>query len=308
MTPATTQPDQRIGGRRRSDDDDRFAAAMALHGHTSDHDAVPIPKARHGNGAKGLSSQGQSGVVVSLPGARGLMERAAMRAVQTGERLNLAYPKIAGNPMVYGAGTFPWEAGLERATPAILSELAAVLNRQAELPSFREIVKDVDLATSDELWKTFFLCGYGVKSERNIQSCPRTWEAVKAIPGLKTAMFSIMEPGTHLPAHRGPYNGVLRAHLGLIIPEPSQDVAIRVGEVLCHWRAGKVIVFDDAYEHEAWNHTGATRVVLFIDFVKPLRFPASVVNWCLLTFALFSPFVREATENQSSWERRFYAH
>lgn len=253
-----------------------------------------------------LDAQDEAGSVVSFRPVHGLVARAMRRAVQTGERLNLAYAKIAGNPMVYESGAFVWEAALEQATPGILAELNAVLKRQAELPSFHQIVRDVELVAQPHLWKTFFLCGYGVKSTRNIAACPRTWAAVKGIPGLKTAMFSIMEPGTHLAAHRGPYNGVLRVHLGLIIPEPSDDVAIRVGDTLCHWQTGKVIVFDDAYEHEAWNHTAATRVVLFLDFVKPLRFPASAVNWLLLNLAIFSPFVREGAQNQAVWENDFY--
>jgi beta-hydroxylase len=253
-----------------------------------------------------LAARDEDGSVISFRPPRGFMARAMRRAVRFGERLNVAYAKIASNPMVYDKGTFPWEARLEQATPSIVEELKAVLGRQAELPSFHQLVRDVELVPQESLWKTFFFCGYGAKSARNIQACPQTWAAVKDIPGLKTAMFSIMEPGTHLTPHRGPYNGVLRAHLGLIIPEPSSDVGIRVGDRLHHWKTGEVVVFDDAYEHEAWNHTDATRVVLFLDFVKPLRFPASLVNWLLLNLAVFSPFVREGAENQALWEARFY--
>jgi beta-hydroxylase len=49
------------------------------------------------------------------------------------------------------------------------------------------------------------------------------------------------------------------------------------------------------------------RVVLFVDFVKPLRFPANFVNWLLLNIAVFTPFIRESHENQRAWEKRFYA-
>lgn len=37
-----------------------------------------------------------------------------------------------------------------------------------------------------------------------------TWHAV---------LFSIPEPGTRIPLQRGPYNGVLRLPLALIVPE-----------------------------------------------------------------------------------------
>jgi aspartyl/asparaginyl beta-hydroxylase (cupin superfamily) len=174
-------------------------------------------------------------------------------------------------------------------------------------PCFHEIAPDVKTISQDNGWKTFFLCGYGKSSARNIWACPQTWAAVRRIPGLKTAMFSVLEPGKHLPPHRGPYNGVLRLHLGLIIPEPTDLLGIRVGSSVCGWGVGKALIFDDAYEHEAWNNTSHTRVVLFIDFVKPLRFPASLLNWVLLNMAVFTPFIREGSSNHIAWEDKFYA-
>jgi aspartyl/asparaginyl beta-hydroxylase (cupin superfamily) len=98
-------------------------------------------------------------------------------------------------------------------------------------------------------------------------------------------MYSILEPGKYLPPPRGPYNGVLRLHLGLIVPEPRDMLGIRVGNEIYRWREGEVVIFDDAYAHEAWNRTPHTRVVLFVDFRKPLRFPASMVKWLLLHLA-----------------------
>lgn len=89
---------------------------------------------------------------------------------------------------------------------------------------------------------------------------------------------------------------MLRLHLGLIVPEPRERTAIRVGPEQRHWEEGRALIFDDAYEHEAWNETGGVRVVLWVDFAKPLRFPASVLNQLLLRPAVFTPFVREGGE------------
>ncbi len=235
-----------------------------------------------------------------------LTTRAFMAIVAWAERLNLRYSKV-GSPPVYDNATFPWVTEIEAEWRAIRAELDRVLLRQAELPSFQDIAADVKTISTDSRWKTFFLIGFGIKSEENIRQCPETWRIVQKVPGLKTAMFSIFEPGKHLPAHRGPYNGVLRLHLGLIVPEPRDRLAIRVDKRICHWKEGEAIIFDDAYEHEAWNHTDQTRVVLFVDFVKPLRFPASLVNWLLLNIALFTPFVREGIDNHKDWVKQFYA-
>ncbi|KEY02229.1 beta-hydroxylase, partial [Brucella ceti B1/94] len=148
-----------------------------------------------------------------------------MGIVSWAERLNLKYAKL-GNPPVYDNATFPWSAEIEKEWPAIRKELDKILLRQSELPSFQDISTDVKTISTDNRWKTFFLLGFGVKSEQNIKACPETWRIVNKIPGLTTAMFSIFEPGKHLPPHRGPYNGVLRLHLGLIVPEPND-----------HWRS-----------------------------------------------------------------------
>ncbi|TRL35927.1 aspartyl/asparaginyl beta-hydroxylase domain-containing protein [Rhizobium straminoryzae] len=229
-----------------------------------------------------------------------------MAIVAWAEGLNLKYAKL-GNPPVYDNATFPWAAEVEKAYPAIRAELDQILKRKDELPSFQDISTDVKTISTDNNWKTFFLLGFGVKSEQNIKACPETWKAMQKIPGLTTVMFSIFEPGKHLPAHRGPYNGVLRLHLGMIVPPQRDKIAIRVKDQICHWDEGKVLIFDDAYEHEAWNHSDQTRVVLFVDFVKPLKFPARLVNWCLMNLAIFTPFIREGLDNHNEWEKKFYA-
>ncbi len=235
-----------------------------------------------------------------------VITRAFMAVVAWVERLNLAFSKV-GNPPIYDNAVFPWTGELESAYPAIRAELERILTRKDDLPGFHEIASDVSVTSNDSGWKTFFLCGYGFRSDKNIALCPQTWAACQKIPGLITATFSILEPGKHLPPHRGPYNGVLRLHLGLMVPEPREQLGIRVDKHLYRWANGEAVIFDDAYEHEAWNYTPHTRVVLFVDFVKPLRFPARFLNWLLLHLAVFTPFIREGVDNQMAWEKKFYA-
>lgn len=233
------------------------------------------------------------------------LTRVLMAVVSKVERFNLRYSKV-GNPNVYENATFPWAAHIERDWKIIRAELENVLARKEDLPNFQDIAAGVSTISRDRGWKTFLLTAYGATSKRNVQLCPQTWRIVKRIPGLKAAMFSIFEPGKHLPPHRGPYNGVLRFHLGLIVPGSRGDVAIRVGDRICHWEEGRALIFDDAFEHEAWNRTNEIRVVLFVDFVKPLRFPANVLNWLILNIAAFSPFVQEGHDRHREWERSFH--
>jgi len=235
----------------------------------------------------------------------GAVTRFFMAIVAFAERLNLKRAKL-GNPYVYDSAAFPWAAPIERDWRAIRDELDRVLVRKADLPNVQDITTDAATISHETGWKIFPLTAYGIRSQPNIELCPLTWRAVQRIPGLRTAMFSILDPGKRIPPHRGPYNGVLRLHLGLLVPEPHERLGIRIGPEHRHWQEGRVLIFDDAYEHEAWNDSAQVRVVLFVDFEKPLRFPANLLNRVLLGLAPFTPFLREVDDNLRRWERRFH--
>ncbi|HEY0303105.1 MAG TPA: aspartyl/asparaginyl beta-hydroxylase domain-containing protein, partial [Rhizomicrobium sp.] len=263
--------------------------------------AFPSPSPADRRPAQQFGTQG-----IAEMGRPSRVTRLFMAIVAFVERLNLSHSKV-GNPPIYDNAVFPWTQAIERDWRAIRAELDSVLTRKDDLPGFHELTPDVSTISQDSGWKSFLLCGYGFYSKANIARCPQTWRICRNIPGLTTVMFSILEPGKHLPAHRGPYNGVLRLHLGLIVPEPREQLGIRVDKDIYRWKEGEAVIFDDAYEHEAWNRTDKTRVVLFVDFVKPLRFPANVLNWLLLHIAVFTPFIREGMDNQKAWEKKFYA-
>ena len=235
---------------------------------------------------------------------RTLTAQVLARVVPLVERLNRRFSKVP-NVAVFDNDAFPWVGEIEREWRTIRAELDHVLMRKNELPGFEDIFPDVASITRDRRWKSFMLTGMGITS-KNVGRCPQTWRILQRIPGLSMAMFSIFEPGERLPAHRGPYNGVLRFHLGLIVPSASNDVAIRVGSQVRHWEEGAALIFDDSYDHEAWNESEHVRAVLFVDFTRPLRFPANVVNALLLRLSAFSLFVKEAHDNQRRWEREFY--
>lgn len=202
---------------------------------------------------------------------------------------------------------FPWTAELRADWAAVRAEAEAVLALRDRLPAFQDISREVGYISRDDQWKTFMLMGYGIRSERNLARCPATVRAMSAIPGLRTAFFSILEPGKRLPPHRGPYNGVLRLHLGLIVPEPAERCWIRVENERRHWNEGEVLIFDDALEHEVHNDTDRPRVVLFVDFLRPCAGLAGWLNRFVVFAARFSPLVRSARRNQARWERDFYA-
>ncbi|MGA9422181.1 MAG: aspartyl/asparaginyl beta-hydroxylase domain-containing protein, partial [Rhodanobacteraceae bacterium] len=101
---------------------------------------------------------------------------------------------------------------------------------------------------------------------------PQTAHAVGAVDLARIdgtpmeVFFSRLRPGAHIPPHHGLTNTRVTVHLPLIVPE---GCAIRVGRDLCHWREGTIIAFDDSFEHEAWNRSGADRVVLIFEAHHP---------------------------------------
>ena len=199
---------------------------------------------------------------------------------------------------------FPWAGVLEEHWRDIREELDAVLVHQGDLPAFHEIAADVSEIAHDG-WKTYFFCGYGFRANGNCARCPRTAALLDGIPGLTTAFFSILPAGARLPPHRGPWGGVIRYHLGLVVPEPADACGISVDGRVAHWAEGRSLVFDDSYEHTAWNESGAVRVVLFLDVLRPCHLPGSLVNRAVVGIAGHSPFLQDAKRRYLAWERRF---
>ena len=117
------------------------------------------------------------------------------------------------------------------------------------------------------------------------------------MPNLQTAWFSILGPGYHIPAHRGVSKGIVRAHLGLIIPKEAEKCRMRVGDTINVWRPGEIFVFDDTYEHEVWNDTEEERVILLFDFDRPMRFWGRLVNSTFVRLMKLTAYYQEPKKN-----------
>jgi beta-hydroxylase len=245
---------------------------------------------------------------------KSLWERTVELTIYLGERILAPIERWIGRRSLVGDATFfpverfPWIAGLEANWLLVREELERVLEDREALPNFQDISRDQIEITDDDRWKTFFLFGYGFRAALNTEMCPTTTALMEQIPGMTTAMFSILSPRKHILDHRGPYKGVLRYHLGLVVPEDKEACRIRVGEDFRHWEEGKSMVFDDTFNHEVFNDTDETRVVLFVDVVRPLPFPESLINRLIIRAIGISPFVLDAKRNQEAWERRYRAY
>lgn len=202
-----------------------------------------------------------------------------------------------GTRTFFDTADFPWVAAVEARAPEIRRELDSLLRSLDRIPNFQDLSPDQATLTDAESWKTFFLHAYGHRAEANCDRCPETERALRQIPGLQSAMFSILAPEKHLPEHRGPHKGVLRYHLALIVPGPPGACRIRVGSDVRAWEEGKSLIFDDSHLHEAWNDSDRHRVVLFVDFERPLPFPLSIINRLVIRRIAGTPFITDLIRN-----------
>lgn len=209
-----------------------------------------------------------------------------------------------GDTTFFDPALFDWVQPLEAHWRLIRQELDRILNQVEALPNFQDISTDQRSITQDDGWKTYFLYGYGYKAEQNCRRCPETTRLIEQIPGMKTAFFSILLPHKQIPEHRGPYKGVLRYHLALKVPAAADRCGLRVGDQVRHWQEGQSLIFDDTVPHSAWNQTEEIRVVLFVDVVRPMRFPVSWFNQAMIQLIAWSPYVQSGRANFLEWEQR----
>lgn len=173
-------------------------------------------------------------------------------------------------------------ASVEEEWKTIRGELDELMRRSDEILSFQDYSPIQSAITNDDRWKTFFLYRFGHVEKENLAHCPEAVRILKKIPGMNTAMFSILAPGKYIPPHRGAYKCVFRYHLGLLVPKPEHSCRIRVENDIRHWQEGKSQTFDDSHEHEVWNDSDGYRVVLFVNFIRPTVFPLSLFNRLLI--------------------------
>lgn len=190
---------------------------------------------------------------------------------------------------------------------AIRAEVIEILKHREAIPAFQELSRDQYKIATGKNWRTFILYGFGERAEKNCAQAPLTAKLLSQVPQIQTAWFSILAPGFHIKAHRGVSKGILRAHLGLIVPKDAEKCRIRVDDQIKVWRPGEIFVFDDTYEHEVWNDTDEERVILLFDFNRPMRFWGRAINSAFVRLVKLSAYYKEPRKALDSWEDRFEA-
>jgi aspartate beta-hydroxylase len=189
------------------------------------------------------------------------------------------YYFFPGLPQIqfYGRALFPWLDRVEAATADIREELVAVMREEAAFkpyvqgdPKRPRKLQDGMLDNPD--WSAFYLWKNGQVVAENAARCPKTLAALEGAPVARmpgrspSILFSQLRPGARIPPHCGLVNTRLICHLPLIVPE---GCTFRVGNDTRPWEEGKAWAFDDTIEHEAWNRSDRTRVILLFEIWRP---------------------------------------
>ena len=220
--------------------------------------------------------------------------------VRFGKRLRdpvnafLADQSLIGDQAVHDAAVVP---GLEEIRPqwqSIRDELLPLMHERESILPLGKISPDHRRIASTPAWKSYFFSGYGWHSRANRAICPQTSQAIDSVPGMVVAFFSIMEPGTHVPRHRGLTKAWLNCHLPLIVPDDGGRCEIAINGEFHRWEQGQWLVFDETFEHEVWNLSSQPRVVLFLQVQRPMGAAGRLASKAIYHGIRNSSFVGDA--------------
>jgi aspartyl/asparaginyl beta-hydroxylase (cupin superfamily) len=224
-----------------------------------------------------LSAQGFADLTASPRFARSLDIMHGKREVFVQQPRHYYFPEL---PQVqfYDRELFPWLDAIEQATDDIRHEAQALLDDNGAFAPYVTAGSkerphgDARGMLDNPDWSAFFMCRDGTVFPENAARCPKTMKALEHAPlsrargRMPSVLFSLLQPGAHIPPHTGVVNVRLICHLPVIVPAGCE---LRVGNETRAWEEGKAWVFDDSINHEAWNRSDRPRVILLFDIWRP---------------------------------------
>jgi aspartyl/asparaginyl beta-hydroxylase (cupin superfamily) len=185
--------------------------------------------------------------------------------------------EYAESPTFFEAALFPWRRQLEGCYPDIREEILTGMNvavngrpylsnrHRLEGPQWEPLVNNMS-------WASVHLYGRGLANQQVIDRFPQTLEALARVPLATSGAYpsevfiSVLAPHTRIPEHFGVSSAILTAHLPIEVPA---GCGLKVHEETRVPEAGKLMVFDDTWEHSAWNNSDQPRVVLIFELWHP---------------------------------------
>ena len=191
----------------------------------------------------------------------------------------LYFPDLPSEPIL-PRSAFAWYEALEARTPELREELLGLLDARPQLepflgqppPGMKSSYLGGGNDTTTPQWDGFFFYRHGRRYEENCRLAAKTTAALESTSIVHIrdhapeALFSVLGPGSHILPHHGVTNTRVVTHLPLIVPA---QCTLRVADQQHDWQEGRCVTFDDTFEHEAWNRSERTRVILLFDVWNP---------------------------------------
>ncbi|WP_421872878.1 aspartyl/asparaginyl beta-hydroxylase domain-containing protein [Marinoscillum sp.] len=206
---------------------------------------------------------------------------------------------------------YPKLSLLEENFEVIRDECISLLTNKDKITDMKDLLGDHTSSSVHTVkWKTFMIKS-GTLLKENCVHCPETAKLIDQVPKVRTAFFSILDPNQYITPHEGYYDGYMRYHLGIIVPNNNAngECWIRVANSVIdkskmdelsetyYWKNGEGILFNDNYTHDACNNSDQIRVVLFMDMERKLPVPFSWLNTLILNIAYRTESVKKVRKN-----------
>lgn len=192
-------------------------------------------------------------------------------------RLRWFYRDIATPPILDLDAYFPAHRALQTAYPALRAEALAVFAAHPDVPRFHEILStQTSISANDgKDWRMFLIKSYGHTIAANAAQTPTLARFLQTHPEITTAALSYLDPGKHIPRHRGPFRGILRYHLCLYAPDCGTNDApwLSVDTTKVPYAEGAALLWDDTFFHEVRVPGTHPRVALLLDVRRPVTRP-----------------------------------
>lgn len=192
----------------------------------------------------------------------------------TADIINLFFDKYCNDYPIFDPKQFSWSQNFRNNWKKIREEFLNY-SQHYVIPKHHQINKMVASCDNDSKWKTLYLRIFNKNTDIS-NFFPLTMKLIESCP-CTLAQFSVLEPHSKLKSHVGIYKGVIRYHLGLVVPKEWHKCFIQVNDTVLHWSEGSDIMFDDMYPHHVENNTNESRIVLFLDIKR--KFNNIFLDW-----------------------------
>lgn len=178
--------------------------------------------------------------------------------------------RISSSPVLDSNRLFPDAQRFTAHWQQIREEALTVAQDLRNIPRFHEIMNEQASISANDArdWRMFIMQAYGQPIARNLARCPQLAQLIASSPDVLSASLSFLAPGKQVPAHRGPFRGILRGYLVLSMPKRADGepaAVLKVDGREYRLNEGEFMLWDDTFEHEVWNDSDQVRTVLLLD-------------------------------------------